>query len=56
MMATALGGVLDVGCWRFQRRWIDQLRRSIQVGESLVGDESPESSPDLVVGGDKFFL
>ena len=55
MMLTARGGVWDIGCWRFQRRWIDWLRAT-QVGGSLARDESPKSLPELVAGSERFFL
>ena len=51
MMAAALGGAWDVGCRRFQRRWIDRLT-TIQVGGSSTKDESPE----LVAIDEGFFL
>ena len=50
MMAAVCGGAWDVGCWRFQRQWIDQMM-AIQVGGSSTGDES-----ELVAGGERFFL
>ena len=55
MMTAARGGAWDVCCQRFQRRWIDRLT-AIQVGGSPAGDELPESSLELVVGGERFFF
>ena len=55
MMAAVCRGAWDVGCWRFQRQWIDQMM-AIQVGGSSTGDESQESSSELVADGERFFL
>ena len=54
MMAATRGGTWDVGCWRFQHRWIDRLT-AIQVGGSPTGDESSESSSELVADSERFF-
>ena len=50
MMTAARGTSV---AWRFQHRWIDRLT-AIQVGGSLAGDESSESSSELVVGDERF--
>ena len=55
MMAAARGSECNVDCRRFQRWWMDQSM-AIQVGGSSVGDELPESSPELVADGERFFL
>ena len=55
MMLIARGGAWDIGCRRFQRRWIDWLTAT-QVGGSFARDESPKSLPELVAGGERFFF